>query len=440
MKRLLIIAVLLSVSLPAALAQPRNWTLQQCVDYALEHNISVRQSALGVEQKEVDLNTAVSRRLPGVSASASENLSFGRGLTADNTYSNANTTSTSFSLGADLPIFQGFDISNGIKLAKLDLQSATLSLERAKDDVRVAVAQAYIQILYNKEILQVALEQVARDSVQTERIKAMEAIGKLSSAEVAAQQASLEQTRLSCVQARNNLNMALLDLSQLLELESPEGFDVVAPPESALQPGLLMLPEAVYAQAVTVKPVILSGELAVESAKITVDRAKGAGLPRLSLNGGIGTNYYTNSLGASASFGNQLEKNFSQYVGLSLSVPIFQRFSVRNNVKNAQISLMNQELQLENARKSLYKEIQQAYYNAVAAQAKCTSSLAAAQSAEQAFILTREKYDNGKANVTEYNDSRARYLEAQSNYLQARYEALYQAKLLDFYRGESLAF
>ena len=429
MKRLLIIAVLLSVSLPAALAQPRNWTLQQCIDYALEHNISVRQSALGVEQKEVDLNTAVSRRLPGVSASASENLSFGRGLTADNTYSNANTTSTSFSLGADLPIFQGFDISNGIKLAKLDLQSATLALERAKDDVRVAVAQAFIQILYNKEILQVALEQVARDSVQTERIKAMEATGKVSSAEVAAQQASLEQTRLSSVQARNNLNMSLLDLSQLLELESPEGFDVVAPSESAL-----------HAQAVTVKPVILSGELAVESAKITVDRAKGAGLPRLSLNGGIGTNYYTNSLGASASFGNQLEKNFSQYVGLSLSVPIFQRFSVRNNVKNAQISLMNQELQLENARKSLYKEIQQAYYNAVAAQAKCTSSLAAAQSAEQAFILTREKYDNGKANVTEYNDSRARYLEAQSNYLQARYEALYQAKLLDFYRGESLAF
>ncbi|MBQ4168264.1 MAG: TolC family protein, partial [Bacteroidales bacterium] len=135
-----------------------------------------------------------------------------------------------------------------------------------------------------------------------------------------------------------------------------------------------------------------------------------------------------------------LEKNFSQYVGLSLRVPIFQRFSVRNNVKNARIGLINQELQLENARKSLYKEIQQAYYNAVAAQAKCKSSLAAAQSAEQAFVLTREKYDNGKANVTEYNDSRARYLEAQSNYLQARYEAVYQEKLLDFYRGQPLAF
>ena len=440
MKKIFIAAALLAAGLQTSAAQQRAWTLQQCIDYALEHNISVRQSGLGVEQKEVDLNTAVSRRLPGLSASASENLSFGRGLTADNTYSNANTTSTSFSLGADLPIFQGFDISNGIKLAKLDLQSATLALERAKDDIRVAVAQAYIQILYSKEILQVAQEQVARDSIQTERIKAMEATGKLSASEVAAQQASLEQTRLSCVQARNNLNMALLDLSQLLELDSPEGFDVVAPPEYVLEPGLLMSPEAVFEQAVAVKPAILSGELAVESAKINVDRAKGAGLPSLSLSGGIGTNFYTNSLGQSASFGSQLEKNFSQYVGLSLRVPIFQRFSVRNNVKNARLSLMNQELQLESTRKSLFKEIQQAYYNAVAAQAKCTSSLAAAQSAEQAFVLTREKYDNGKANVTEYNDSRARYLEAQSNYLQARYEAVYQAKLLDFYRGESLSF
>ena len=439
MKKTILLIALITAALQPAGAQ-HAWTLQQCIDYALEHNISVRQKGLGVEQKEVDLNTAVSRRLPGVSASASENLSFGRGLTADNTYSNANTTSTSFSLGADLPIFQGFDISNGIKLAKLDLQSATLDLERAKDDVRVAVAQAYIQILYNKEILQVALEQVARDSVQTERIKAMEATGKVSSAEVAAQKASLEQTRLSSVQARNNLNMSLLDLSQLLELETPEGFDVASPSESALQPGILMLPDAVYAQAVNVKPVILSGELAVESAKIAVDRAKGQGLPSLSLSGGIGTNFYTNSLGASASFSNQLEKNFSQYVGLSLRVPIFQRFSVRNNVKNARIGLMNQELQLENARKSLYKEIQQAYYNAVAAQAKCSSSQAAAASAEQAFILTREKYDNGKANITEYNDSRARYLEAQSNYLQARYEAVYQEKLLDFYRGEPLSF
>ena len=439
MKRILLLAALLCAPGFGAYAQ-RAWTLQQCIDYALENNITVRQSELGVEQREVDLNTAVSRRLPGVSASASENLSFGRGLTADNTYSNANTTSTSFSLGADLPIFQGFDINNGIKLAKLDLQSATLDLERAKDDVRVAVAQAYIQILYNKEILQVALEQVARDSIQTERIKAMEATGKVSSAEVAAQQASLEQTRLSSVQARNNLKMSLLDLSQLLELDSPEGFDVASPPESALQPGLLMLPEAVYAEAINVKPVILAGELAVESAKVNIDRAKGQGLPSLSLSGGIGTNFYTNSLGQSASFGNQLEKNFSQYVGLSLRVPVFQRFSVRNSVKNAQLSLMNQELQLENAKKSLFKEIQQAYYNAEAAQAKCASSQAAAASAEQAFVLTREKYDNGKANITEYNDSRARFLEAESNYLQARYEAVYQAKLLDFYRGQPLSF
>ncbi|MBP5795878.1 MAG: TolC family protein, partial [Bacteroidales bacterium] len=109
MRKMMFAAALLAAGVLTAAAQQRAWTLRECIDYALEHNISVRQSGLGVEQKEVDLNSAISRRLPGVSASASENLSFGRGLTADNTYSNANTTSTSFSLGADIPIFQGFD-------------------------------------------------------------------------------------------------------------------------------------------------------------------------------------------------------------------------------------------------------------------------------------------------------------------------------------------
>ena len=155
MKRFLIIAACLGAGF-AAQAQQGPWSLSQCIDYALEHNLTVQQSALAVEQREVDLSTAKGRRLPGFSASASENLSFGRGLTADNTYSNANTTSTSFTLGGELPIFQGFDISDGIKLSKLNLAAATADLEKARDDIRVAVAQSYVQILYNRELLRVA--------------------------------------------------------------------------------------------------------------------------------------------------------------------------------------------------------------------------------------------------------------------------------------------
>ena len=155
-----------------AAAQPEGpWSLKDCTDYALEHNISVRQSGISVQQKEIDLNTAQARRLPGLSLGASENVSFGRGLTADNTYTNSNTSSTSFSLGADLPIFQGFQINNGIKRGRLQLDAAMADLEKAKDDIRVSVAQAYVQILYNEQIAEVARVQVAHDSTLLEQIE-----------------------------------------------------------------------------------------------------------------------------------------------------------------------------------------------------------------------------------------------------------------------------
>ena len=147
------LAAVLLLSGGAARAQQAPWSLADCINYALEHNLTVQQSALKVEQQEVELSTAQGRRLPTVNASASESLSFGRGLTADNTYSNSNTTSTSFQLGGNMPIFQGFDINNGIKLSKLNLAAATADLEKARDDIRVSVAQAYVQILYNQELL-----------------------------------------------------------------------------------------------------------------------------------------------------------------------------------------------------------------------------------------------------------------------------------------------
>ena len=416
------------------------WSLQDCIQYALDNNIQVRQSELAVQQREIELNTAQNSRLPGVSASGSQNFSFGRGLTADNTYANTNTTNTSFNLGADLPIFQGFQINNQIAQGRLNLEAATVDLEKARDDIRVAVAQAYVQILYCREILSVAQNQVEVDQIQLDRLENMLSNGKASTAEVAAQRATLAQSRLSETQAQGNLSLALLDLSQLLELPSPEGFDVIAPDTEALAIGMLMSPEAIYAEAVGVKPAILSEEIRLGSAERGIALAKGAYLPSLSLSGGLGTNYYTSSGREAAAFGEQLKNNFSQYVGLSLRIPIFSRFSTRNQVRSAQLNYHNQLLSLENAKKSLYKEIQTAYYNAVTSQSKYASSEEAAVSARQAFDLTREKYENGKANITEYNESKSRCLRAESDFLQARYEYLYQSRLLDFYRGEEINF
>ena len=158
------------------------------------------------------------------------------------------------------------------------------------------------------------------------------------------------------------------------------------------------------------------------------------------MSGGLGTNYYTTSGFKSDAFGTQLKNNFSQYIGLSLSVPIFNRFQTRNNIRNARIEQENQQLQLDNTKKTLYKEIQQVYYNALNAQSKEKSSEEALQSTKDAFLLMQAKYENGKATITEFNESKNNYLKSESDLVQARYENLYQKALIEFYRGHEINF
>ena len=415
------------------------WTLAECIRYAQDHNITLQQRDLQVKQQEIQLDNAKGSRLPQVSGSVSENFSFGRGLTADNTYSNTNTTSSGLSLGTSVPIFQGLRISNNIKEGELNLKAATEDLEKARQDMSVSVAQAYVQILYNMELLDVALNQVGIDSLQVERLSAMLENGKASPAQVAQQKAALGQSRLSSTQARNSLNLSLLDLSQLLELPNPEGFSIVRP--SVPIDGILLgNPEDIYVEAIENKPEIKAEMFRLDATDFSIKSAKGAFLPSISANGGIGSNYYTMSAAPSAAFMEQIKHNFSQYLGLSLSVPIFSGFQNRNQVRMAELSRTNQQLQLENTKKTLYKEIQQAYYNAVAAADKYRSSVDAQDSAKESFDLMLAKYENGKANITEFNESRDNWLKAESDLVRSRYEYLYSAKLLEFYRGRPLEF
>ena len=440
MKRFVVIILMLLAATStraqeASRATP--WTLQDCTNYALVHSLTVQKSALQVNQREIDLGTARARLLPGVSANASQNFSFGRGLTADNTYANTNTTNTGLSLGADMTLFNGLRNRNNIELSKLNLQAATRDLEKARDDIRVAVAKAYVQILYNEEILAVARRQVEIDSLQVIRLEAMRDNGKAAEAEVARQAATLAQSRLTAVQASNNLHIALLDMTQLLELPSPEGFTVASPVHQ--EPELpLTSPEAIYEEAIGIKPAVKAEETRLAYAERNIALAKGGYMPTLSLSGGLGTNYYTSSGYPHAAFFTQLSNNFSQYVGLSLSIPIFSRMSNRNQVRSAKVSYQVQQVQLDQTKKQLYKEIQQAWYNAVAAHEKFKSSLEAEKAAAQSLTLVQAKYENGKATITEFNESKTQYLKAASDLAQARCEALYQSGLIDFYRGKEI--
>ena len=439
MRTTITIALLLAALTASGQTHSGPWTLAECVRHAQENNLTLKQTELQVKQRELQLETAKGNRLPQVSGSVSENFSFGRGLTADNTYSNTNTTSTGLSLGTSVPVFQGLRISNNIKESELGLKAATADLEKAREDMSVAVAQAYTQILYNMELLDVALSQVEIDSMQVVRLSALLENGKASSAQVAQQKAALGQSRLSATQARNNLNISLLDLSQLLELPDPEGFSFVRP-EVPIDGILLGNPEDIYAEAIENKPSVRAEMLRLDATEFSIKSAKGAFLPSISASGGLGTNYYTMSAAPSAVFFDQIKNNFSQYLGLSLSVPIFSGFQNRNQVRAAELARTNQRLLLENTKKNLYKEIQQAFYNAVAAAEKYRSSGDALASATESFELVKAKYENGKANITEFNESRDSWLKAESDLVRSRYEYLYCAKLLDFYRGRPLEF
>ena len=411
------------------------WTLQECTEWALEHNLTVASQAVTVEGREIDKNTANMSWLPSVNGSVSENWSFGRGIGGNNTYESGNSASTGFSLGANMNLFDGLATPRRIQLAKLNLDAATADLEKARDDIRVQVAQAYVQILYNEEIADVAREQLSIDSLQVARLEGLFANGKASSAEVSQQKASLAQSQLTLVQAQNNVRTSLLTLAQLLELPSWEDFSVVRPVVE-VEELYIGHPDDIYADALGLRPEIRAEQLRLDGAAKQVQIAQAAYFPSLSLSAGMGTNYY--STFATQNFWNQLSNNFSQYVGLSLSIPIFNKFSTRNQVRSARLQQTTQQLQLHRTQQNLYKEIQQAWNSAVAARTKWEASRSAADAARDAFELMQAKYENGKATMTEFNESRNRLVKAQSDAVQATYEYLYQTRLVEFYRGGAL--
>lgn len=421
----------------------QGWSLRQCINYALEHNITVKQQDVTKQQREIDLNTAKNSRLPDLNGSASQNWSFGRGLTSENTYSDTNTSSTSFSLGTSVPLFSGLKIPRTIELNKLNLEAATADMEKARNDISVQVAQAYVQILYDLEMRDVAQRQISIDSMQVARLKEMYRNGKASGVDVAQQEATLAQSRLTYTQADNDYRLALLALTQLLELPSPEGFAIIRPDAGGIDPSAGAVspsPDEIYQEAITFKPEIKAELYRLKSTEMNIKIAQSALLPTLSLNAGIGSNYYKTSGFKAESFGRQMRNNFSQYIGLSLNVPIFNRFATRNSIRSAKLERETQQLQLDNVRKNLYKEIQQAYYNTIAARAKYESSMEASRSNKAAFDLMSAKYEYGKANITEFNEAKNNWLKAESDLVIAKYEYVYDTSLIDFYRGKELDF
>ena len=439
MKNNIIITSALMILLSANAYSQEKWDLERCIRHAIENNLNIKQQEASKEQSEVELNTAKWSRLPDLNGSASHSFNFGRSIQADNTYQSLNTQNTAFSLNTSIPLFTGLKITNNIALAKLNLQAALEDLNAAKENVSIQVASSYLQVLFNDELARVAHEQVDLSREMLVQREAYFRNGKASESELYEAKSRVAQDELSAVQADNDYQLALLDLSQLLELPSPDGFAIVSPQTDAVENlGTPLPPAEIYADALLIKPVIKAAQYRLEGAQKSIRIAQSAYYPQLSLGAGLSTNYYKMSGMDNAGFGSQLRDNFSQYVGLTLSIPIFNRLATRNRVRSARIQQTTLGWQLEDSKKTLYKEIQQAYYNTLSAQTQYTSSRTAAEAAKASFDLMKERYMNGKANATEFNESRTAWMRAVSDQLQAKYNYIFRFKILDFYRGVPL--
>lgn len=439
MKKQYITFVTIAVlSAGSAMAQ-KQWNLKQCIEYAIEHNLTIKQQEAAKDESAVDLNTAKWSRLPDLNGSASHSFNFGRSLQMDNTYQQLNTQNTGLNLSTSIPLFTGMQIPNQIALSKLNLKAAVEDLNKAKEDISIQVTSAYLQVLFNEELAKVAHEQVALSEEMLKQKTAFFKVGKASEAELYEAKSRAAQDQLSAVQADNEYRLALLDLSQLLELPTPEGFGIVSPSiDEDKDFSILTSPADIYSEALLIKPSIKAAQYRVEGAQKSIRIAQSGYYPQLSLGAGIATSYYNVSGRENGNFGAQLRDNFSQYIGLSLNIPIFNRFSTRNQVRKARIQQTTLNWQLEDAKKALYKEIQQAYYNAVNAESKFESSRTADEAAKASFNLMKEKYANGKATSTEFNEARTNWLKAVSDRIQAKYDYLFRTKILDFYKGVPL--
>ena len=430
------VVLLFSVCIQAQQPENKVWSLQECIDYAYENNLEIQMRHVNIEKQEVSLNTSQNKRLPNLTAGASQSFSFGRSASGfDNTYQDRSSASSQVSASTSVPIFSGFMITNEIAASKLDLQAVSAELEKAKEDMAINITSMYLQILYYKEMLGIANVQKNLSNEQLDRTKKMFENGRAAEAQIYEVEAQVSNDALSVVQAESDLQISILSLTQMLELPNPEGFDV-EDPEGVFELTLVRKPDAIYETALTSRASIRAERLRLESSEKTIKIAQSSFYPTLNFGAGYGNNYYKYSNFDNPSFSKQIKNNGNEYFGLNLSIPIFNRFSTRNNVRTAKLNTRLQELQLENTKKTLYKEIQQAYYNAITSEEKYKSAEAAYKSAEKSFGYMQEKLDNGRATMYEYNDSKTSMTRALSNRTQAKYDYIFRNKILEFYEKQ----
>lgn len=418
-------------------SQEKKWTLSECIDYAVTHNIEVKQSDNQIQNLKVQKNILRNSFLPNLNAGASQNFTFGRSLNQNNTYEDSNIQNSSFSVTTEIPIFAGFKRTASIAQNRFDLLAAEANRELIENNLSLNVAGAYFQILLNKEIYRIALEQIQLTKEQEACTQLLIENGKAAESQLYDVRAQLADDELTATEAKNSLRLAFLELAQLMELKGHERFDIDSLGREISVPDMLS-PVNIYQYAVTCMPQIRQAYYTLQSKTKGIRIAKSGYYPTLSFAAGINTNYYDNGSGLGETFRRQLNNNMQKSLCFTISIPLFDRFSTQNQVRTARIDEDNARLSLENEKKQLYKNIEQAYTDAISAFEKYRSTTKAVAANQEAHRYAMEKYAAGKSTVFEYNEVKMKLANALSQQSQAKYTYLLKDRVLTFYSCSSL--
>lgn len=418
----------------------KKWSLEDCINYALDNNLQVKRTKL---QANISGNNYVQARInlaPNLNASFDRNYSYGRGLDPQsNEYTTQNYYGDDYYISSDLTLFNGLQGYNNIKKNEYAMLAAVQNVERQKVELTLNIAKAYLDILFKKELLEVNKNQMEIASKQAERTKKLVEAGSSAKGDYLEMQSQLASEKLNVTNAKNDLNVAYLNLTQLLDLDSTGGFEIVVPDTIDPNINLDLTPTAeIYQQAISNLPYIKQSEYELKSQEYNLFVQKGLRSPKITLNSNWTTRFSTSLLdNKGLTYSDQFNLP-NTVVGISVSIPIFNRWQVNNAISNAKIQVSDAQYSLDQTKQQLYKEIQQSHNDAVAARARFYSATEAVNSYKESFHYTEQKYNVGLVNSVEYSIAKNNYIKAESELLRAKYQYIFSVKILDFYKGKSL--
>ncbi|MUH36840.1 TolC family protein [Zobellia amurskyensis] len=438
-------ALLLLFSIGAVSAQQKKWTLQECVDYAVEHNLSVEQYELDLQNAQIDKSDAIGAMLPAVNASSS--ITGSTGLSFDPTTNEPVTTtilSGSGGITSSLTLFDGLRNLHRLNRAKLNALSNQYRLDDLKDDIRLSVANSYLQILSNKETLKVFEAQFAVSEQDLKRSKELVDAGVLPNGDLLEIEATLANLEQQIVNTQNQVLISRINLAQLLQITDYKNFDVLdadieVPPSEVLTKS----PEEIFAEALTFRNDIKFSKSNIDLASKDLDIAKGAIYPTLGAFFNYNTRYSdqdgfdntTGNLVPAESLVNQLWLNDGISYGARLDIPIFNGFSVKNNIKRSKINVEKAKLQLEQDKLNLETDINQAYVDVTSFSKAYDAAQKTLDARRLAYDYSKERYDVGLMNAFDFSQAQSRVDNAEAELIRTKYDYIFRLKVLEFYFG-----